>query len=408
MPAVSVIIPVYNAERFLAACLDDIFAQTCKDIEVICVNDGSTDNSTSILDDYACRDERLRIITQRNQGVSGARNTGLARASGEYVLFFDADDTCEPTMLEEAYDRATSDDADIVIYRFRYAQEGQTRAVDSSGSLRTDLLPDHAPFTGSEVAGTIFDLTTPCVWNKLFRRSFLVDAALQFDSSLLRAEDLPFTYLALMVARRITTLDRALVDYRIGNGESLQDTVHEEPLAICESLAALQRGAQKAGVYDTFERDLANLALYQCVFTLDSLRTPEAFGVLYDSLKARYFSELGIAGRTPDYFFSARDYERYCMIVDMPFEEYLFRLAHRFRSTQKSSDELLMYLIGRTRTLRKKVESIDANTRDKKKKLRKAQRRLRSVRSSWAYKIDRLLSSANRGIGRVFGKRGKA
>lgn len=100
MPKISVIIPVYNTEKYLSECLDSVLAQTFQDFEIICVNDGSTDNSAQVLSDYASHHTHVRIISQKNQGLSGARNTGLDHATGEYIFFLDSDDTLPNYALE--------------------------------------------------------------------------------------------------------------------------------------------------------------------------------------------------------------------------------------------------------------------------------------------------------------------
>ena len=100
IPKISVIVPVYNMEKYLAECLDSVLAQTFTDFEVICVNDGSSDGSAKILAHYAEKDQRIRILTQENKGLSGARNTGLDNAKGEYISFLDSDDTLPANALE--------------------------------------------------------------------------------------------------------------------------------------------------------------------------------------------------------------------------------------------------------------------------------------------------------------------
>ena len=99
MPKVSVIIPVYNVEKYLSECLDSVVNQTLQDIEIICVNDGSTDNSLEILKEYAEKDSRLRIINLRNSGVSVARNIGIFAALADFIMFVDADDSIETTTV---------------------------------------------------------------------------------------------------------------------------------------------------------------------------------------------------------------------------------------------------------------------------------------------------------------------
>lgn len=113
---ISVIIPVYNVEKYLEECLESIVHQSLKEIEIICVDDGSTDGSVDILKRYACEDKRFILRRQKNQGGGAARNLGLACASGEYVVFLDSDDFFEPEMFRRIYDRAMETAADIVLY----------------------------------------------------------------------------------------------------------------------------------------------------------------------------------------------------------------------------------------------------------------------------------------------------
>ena len=113
---ISVIVPVYNSEKYLKQCLDSIVGQTFKDIEIICVNDGSTDSSSQILAEYASKDDRFVIINQENGGAGKARNTGLDASRGKYLSFLDSDDFFESTMLEKAYKKIEQDNSDFVVY----------------------------------------------------------------------------------------------------------------------------------------------------------------------------------------------------------------------------------------------------------------------------------------------------
>ena len=115
-PKVSVIIPVYNTQPWLRECLDSVLCQTLGDFEVICVDDGSTDQSGSILQDYAAKDSRFHILSQSNKGQSAARNAGLKVARGEYVYFLDSDDYIEPDLLETACQEMDSKNLDIVFF----------------------------------------------------------------------------------------------------------------------------------------------------------------------------------------------------------------------------------------------------------------------------------------------------
>ena len=133
MIKISVIIPVYNAEKYLRECLDSVIGQALQDIEIICVDDGSTDSSLSVLQKYAAKDTRLKIVVQANQGAAAARNVGMAVAQGEYLAFLDADDLYCPEALQTAYACATKSNADMVVFEADFFD-------DRLGLLRTERL----------------------------------------------------------------------------------------------------------------------------------------------------------------------------------------------------------------------------------------------------------------------------
>ena len=114
-PTVSIIVPIYNVEKYLGRCLDSLLAQTLKNIEIIAVNDGSTDLSLKILKEYSIKDSRIKIINKPNGGVSSARNEGIQLASGEFIGFVDPDDWVDPEMYEDMVNHAKNEKADIVM-----------------------------------------------------------------------------------------------------------------------------------------------------------------------------------------------------------------------------------------------------------------------------------------------------
>ena len=158
MPKVSVIVPVYNVEKYLAACLDSIIAQTITDIEIICVNDGSKDNSATILDEYTQKDKRIKIITQKNKGLSGARNSGIKAATGEYTCFVDSDDRIPSYALKTLLQIAEATRSPVVM-----SEKVEHKPVLMSGAvhwqLHTDVMADFVQNRH------IFS----SAWNKLYR-----------------------------------------------------------------------------------------------------------------------------------------------------------------------------------------------------------------------------------------------
>lgn len=158
MPLISVIIPVYNSAKYLPDCLNSVLGQTLQDLEIICINDGSTDNSLEILRKYARRDRRIKIINQKNMGVVSARNNGVAAAHGEYIYPLDSDDIIVPTALEKMYGAMTAGRGDIITYR----------VVGFSGAF------------------TEMDMMRPTKMN-MARRNCLVNAALMRRSDFIAA-----------------------------------------------------------------------------------------------------------------------------------------------------------------------------------------------------------------------------
>ncbi len=141
MPKVSVIIPVYNTEKYLRQCLDSVINQTLTDIEIICVNDGSTDNSTNILNEYANNDSRIIVLSQKNSGAAIARNNGINNAIGDYLYFIDSDDYVDTTFLEKMYSKSLKYNADICLCR-RYNYDAlRDRLEQMNDALITELLP---------------------------------------------------------------------------------------------------------------------------------------------------------------------------------------------------------------------------------------------------------------------------
>ena len=130
MPKVSIIVPVYNVEKYLRQCLDSVLNQTFQEFEAICINDGSTDSCAQILDEYAKKDSRIKVITQDNKGLSEARNTGLKHVQGDYVFFLDSDDSIHPQCLDICHSFIQKDNADMVSFHFSEQIENSLIDID--------------------------------------------------------------------------------------------------------------------------------------------------------------------------------------------------------------------------------------------------------------------------------------
>ena len=214
-PLVSVIIPVYNVEAYLRRLLDSIVGQTYRNLEIFCVDDGSTDSSLSILEEYAEKDARIRIFMQDRKGAGAARNLGLREVKGEYVYFADADDWCDVTLIEKAVSRAEESQADIVCFGFVYVEESGKQKRDN-GYAAEWLSEDTKLFNYKDCPDRILNVLCPTPWSKLILREFLLRYSARFDETL-TVNDMAFSAVAAAHAERIVILDACLYYYRVGH-----------------------------------------------------------------------------------------------------------------------------------------------------------------------------------------------
>ena len=168
MPKISVIIPVYNVEKYIKECLESVVNQTFTDIEIICINDGSTDNSLSILEEYAKKDSRIKIINQQNSGLSATRNNGIKAAQGEFIGFVDSDDYIDLDFYEKLYDAAIKNNCDISCATI-------IRKRPNSEKYRVH-------YTEEKIYTTLEDKLKACsipkccyVWNKIYKTGLIKD-----------------------------------------------------------------------------------------------------------------------------------------------------------------------------------------------------------------------------------------
>lgn len=321
-PLVSVIMPVYNVEEYIEQGLNSLLNQTMKHIEIICVDDGSTDHSLEILNRYAAMDKRVRVFTQKNKFAGAARNLGLANARGEYVIFLDSDDFFSENLTKEAYFIAKLHEADVVLFGAKHYNNVTGEFKDAKWLLNSYAAPRKQPFSYRDCPDTLYRITTPCPWTKMFRRQFVLDAGLQFQA-IQNSNDLFFTYAALPMAKRIVTLDKELVYYRVGLANNLQSTKKKNPFCFYEAYRAWHDKLAELGVLEELRQSYVSVALSGCMHNLRTQRDPEVKQAVFDRLKNEIFRELEVVGHEQSYYFSKKDYEDMLMVADGTFEQYM-------------------------------------------------------------------------------------
>ncbi|MDE5615507.1 MAG: glycosyltransferase [Alphaproteobacteria bacterium] len=260
---ISVVIPVYNVSKYLRRCIDSVCAQTYTDWEIVCVNDGSRDNSLAILEEYAARDARIRIINKENAGVSAARNDGVAAARGEYVLFVDGDDFIHPQTLEITHALAMRANADIVSFRhdigmYRRIQAGMRVGIRVAPKPRarcydaarvkfkiTDNLLKYATERNHSMGLWRIRHCYPVM--HLYRRELIAD--IKFDTDIRITEDFPF-WTRVLFAHPRAVITRLPLYYYVPHWTSALNSAHAQRLfenvgmAIVRSYRVVQQTAK--------------------------------------------------------------------------------------------------------------------------------------------------------------------
>lgn len=316
MVKVSVILPVYNGAAYIRQCLDSLLAQSLKEIEIICINDGSTDDTLAILKEYSKRDARIRIIDQENAGAGAARNKGIEIAEGKYLSFLDADDYFDRDMLKSAYQRSIVTGSDICIYKAYLYDEPTGTKTQNTFSVRQQELPKREVFSRIDMKYSIFHSLMGWAWDKLYKRSFVLNNDLRFQEQR-TTNDMCFVFTSLFKASKITILDKYLYYQRRNNPSSLSNTRELSWECFYKALVRIREELVSMGIFEIYERDYVNYALHSCLWNLNSLKEPVA-EKLFHILRNEWFGELGIDGRDEDYFDNKGEYGQYKNMIRFP------------------------------------------------------------------------------------------
>lgn len=265
---ISVIIPVFNVENYLAKCLDSVINQTLKEIEIICVDDGSTDNSFNILNEYKNSDDRIQVYQQENGGHSAATNTALKYIKGDYIFFLDSDDWIELDALEKLYNNATENNSDLVLY-------------DSIEHLPQNQFRERRFYILNDLKNQIFDYKAEkrlilnsyyVQWAKLYKTSFFKQYNLKLPDFLLY-EDIGLNVASTVFAKRITYLDEILYHYNKLNESSLQNTKIEmdRPKIIFDVINYVEKFLKENNLFSELELNFLEFKIKQPKIIFDNL-----------------------------------------------------------------------------------------------------------------------------------------
>lgn len=289
---VSVIMPIYNADDYLRCAIESVLDQTLREIELICVDDGSTDHSLEIIKEYQKRDARVRIITENNAGPSAARNKGLARSRGEYIVFFDADDFSESNMLSKLYELSVKENLDIAIVGYDIYNNRKATFEEKIPAEYSYIFDNGAVVSKNNHPDEILQCTTAYVWNKMFRHAFLTEKELTFDNDLRVFEDTYFIVTALSLADRVGKVDEVLVHHRVYSNQKKNKLFRKYYAQVPTLYARIKEFLRSHGMLSPLSQAYLNLSASRC-YKIYNVLWSDAKDEFWNLLHETYAEELG-------------------------------------------------------------------------------------------------------------------
>ncbi|MBQ4646310.1 MAG: glycosyltransferase [Candidatus Gastranaerophilales bacterium] len=221
MPKVSILVPVYNVEKYLKECLESLVSQTLSDIEIVCVNDGSTDNSLNILEEFKNKDNRIVIINKENSGYGSSMNIALNTAKGEYIGIVESDDFVKNNMFEDLYKIASKNNADVVKsdYFYYLTSSNEARKAGKISKYRTNQVINAKKYL------KLLKMQ-PTIWNAIYKKDFLIKNDIKFlETPGASYQDTSFSFKVMASASRVVLTDKAYLYYRQDN---ISSSVHQK------------------------------------------------------------------------------------------------------------------------------------------------------------------------------------
>lgn len=252
-PAVSILVPCYNVEKYLPQCLDSIINQTLEDIEIICLNDGSKDRTLDIIRDYAERDGRIVVVDKPNSGYGATMNKGLDVARGKYIGIVESDDFIEPDMFKRLYE--TAEEYNLDLARCLNTEYNElTGKKEYSNFESIGLYKCNEVFKPREQKYIFY--IQPSIWDGLYRKNLLDDNGIRFlETPGASFQDTSFAFKVYSVAQRVMVIREFLHNYRINEGSSVSST--GKVFCVCEEEAEIRRFAREQGIYDDLKGVMA-------------------------------------------------------------------------------------------------------------------------------------------------------
>ena len=307
-PRITVIMPIFNAKSYVESSIRSVLKQTIRDLELICIDDGSTDGSYEIALEWARKDTRVSVYRQDHLYAGTARNKGLDHARGEYVTFLDSDDLFFNTALESLYNCAKQKSADVVISKARWFAHSVKQSKPAPWVFNENLLKNFECLIPTDFNDKIFQISSGEPWSKLFKLSFIRQHQIAFPP-LPRSEDVYFVYLAYALAEKIALLNKETVFYRKIPGHGIESQKDTYPTTSCQVRILLKKQLDELGLYDKYKHSFVNRTIDAVIYNLRGCSSVRSAKEIYQIFKYEMIPSLDIDLTDGSYFLNKKNYE---------------------------------------------------------------------------------------------------
>ena len=294
-PLVSIVIPIYNVEKYIRQTIQSVQNQTYKKIEIICVDDGSTDSTVEILRELGANDSRIKIIEQENQFAGVARNNGKSQATGDYIMFLDSDDIFEKNMVSFLVKKAQSEDPDIIVFGYWLFIDSVRKRRPTKNIYKNGMI-----CSAKDIQDSIFQQTRPVPWDKFIKKSFLDSICLDYQNTKVN-NDVLFNRIIVTEAKKISFCGKRFVNYRISNNDSLQGKLNKYPIEFIKADICTYEELIRRGTFELFKSSYQQRVIDDIIVHLQRIKTYEEFEMIVHGLQE--YKLFNVADVTPQCIF---------------------------------------------------------------------------------------------------------
>lgn len=396
MAKISILVPVYNAKDFLYDSIPSLLNQSFEDLEIICVNDGSKDNSLEILNEFASEDSRVKVFDKENGGCGSARNYAIEQATGDYIYFFDPDDRIESDALELAYDSAVKNNSDLVIFKANTFVE--------NGSGNEEIFFNYTEISEKDYGNVPLDVIRSYIlrggyapWSKLYKKEFL-DSYDDFRFDLgLAFDDVPFHVKTILRAKKVSYINKILYHYRVDNVNSVNST-SSNGFDIFKIIDKVENILKEEDYYDVILGRFSIFKVCHILYYIISTNSVEYFNIAKEKFKevdSSFFEDKHNLKRRYDLVLECDDFESFkpkyeALLLEKELKDLKEKQVNLDSINKELQDDQLL-LNNEIKSLKKDQLNLKRTNKKLKKEVKQLKKEKKELSNSRSWKITKPL-----------------